>query len=466
MTKTRIEPIEDSVDNGSDIELLPNIAKEPASIIDMTQIDETSEPPKKRRKYSKYSYDDQKYQENTKSEIDYKSLFEAEKQKNKELQKQIKSKNKSKSKKRKKSNRHKQTQKLSKTVSSNTKSKERQSQDKQNEINYKELYEKERDKNYVFEFTIWSLHDFATKLPSANVTIIEWEKGKRFDNFTQRTKEIHHYREIIQSASKYQNAIKNGRFIIENNPIIDDCVYTKKDHDEIQRYFEMNMEGEMDPFIYIKPNNPHKLKRLHTILGIRRVENCVLPQLNGESETFAKRKIDRGVILGQYCGHEMLKEEYFKIYNGTREEAEHYRYLHGTELKLTKINKTIDLFIDPFDKFYRDKRNCQHRKSPLIFINDARFNIKDKELQKSDKQRINCEYVEIMVNGFVAILVRTTKRIKKDETLWISYGPQYDLVMNVQETSDDQKHKMKSGANNIMIPAMPYLCEKDYYRLV
>ena len=64
-----------------------------------------------------------------------------------------------------------------------------------------------------------------------------------------------------------------------------------------------------------------------------------------------------------------------------------------------------------------------------MFINDGRFEIENKELQTMNKSRINCEYIEVLVNGYPAILVRTTKKISKGDTLWIWYGPQYHLVM-------------------------------------
>ena len=43
-----------------------------------------------------------------------------------------------------------------------------------------------------------------------------------------------------------------------------------------------------------------------------------------------------------------------------------------------RINTTIELLIDAFDKFYRDEKYCQFRKSPVMsIVNDLTLMMKD-----------------------------------------------------------------------------------------
>ena len=58
------------------------------------------------------------------------------------------------------------------------------------------------------------------------------------DHFTQRSKQLNKYKQSIESKKKYQKAIKNGQFIIQNNPTNNDCIYNKQDDDEIKQFFD------------------------------------------------------------------------------------------------------------------------------------------------------------------------------------------------------------------------------------
>ena len=86
----------------------------------------------------------------------------------------------------------------------------------------------------------------------------------------------------------------------------------------------MNLEGKINPLITISTN---KLIELDEVIGVRRIQNCELSQLNGQNGAFTKKDVDRGVVLGQYCGVELSKEEYLNTYNGTNEEEMHETYL-------------------------------------------------------------------------------------------------------------------------------------------
>merc|ERR1712228_62102 len=123
------------------------------------------------------------------------------------------------------------------------------------------------------------------------------------------------------------------------------------------------------------------------------------------------------------------------------EEAFHSRYLHGESLfipedlrlnaprrKKRKKNKKrrgkqIEIYIDAFKK----------TQNALTIINDCRANIKSSQLNEDDENRANCEFVSVLVNGWPSILVRTTKKIKKGESLLICYGASYNSVMEINE---------------------------------
>jgi len=133
----------------------------------------------------------------------------------------------------------------------------------------------------------------------------------------------------------------------------------------------------------------------------------------GQKETCAKMDIPSGIILGQYCGNEMLESEFDKVYNVTQS-------IGGTKL-------CIDAFA-----------GCPS--SPLLYINDGRADIFS-EVTADDQARINCEFVEVMCNGWPMVLVRTTKPISAGAVLWIYYGPQFHRVLIEKAFVRDKQKK-------------------------
>ena len=290
--------------------------------------------------------------------------------------------------------------------------------------------------------------------PDVDNESIKWAKNCK-DKSIKRSLQCQNYRNVAQFHPKYQQSINSLDFIIENNPIIKNCKYRKKDRDEIKEYFRLNTEGAINPSIYIKTAAKSKeIKALNKVLGLRQINNCKVSKLNGEIETFTKMDLPKGVILGQYCGDELLKDEWQNLFNGTKQELQHIKYLHGSTLKIKRnyamINgKTIEFFIDPTNKYYQDM-NDEKRKSPLIFINDCRANIEDEELIDIDEERMNCEYIDILVNNWPSILVRTTKNIKAGETLWINYGASYTQVMEEIYFMEDRLRKRQRATENVL----------------
>ena len=92
----------------------------------------------------------------------------------------------------------------------------------------------------------------------SNCKSVNWVKGKRAAKFTQRSKLIQKHQQSIQSTPKRQNTVKKFKFIIENDPIIEDYIYNKKHHAEMQRDFVVNIKVQIDPCSYIDQNKDSK----------------------------------------------------------------------------------------------------------------------------------------------------------------------------------------------------------------
>lgn len=157
--------------------------------------------------------------------------------------------------------------------------------------------------------------------------------------------------------------------------------------------------------------------------------------------------------MGQYSGDEMLRDEFYTIYNGTADEVYHFNYIHGPTVQ--KGERTETVWIDPVDRLYGVGK--KKRQSPLMLINDGRSDIMDQadslsQLSTVSRRRINCEYVELLVNGWPTILVRTTKKIKEGQSLFVWYGPGYSGVMENQELTMDALEKMKKGIQRTLYP--------------
>ena len=294
-----------------------------------------------------------------------------------------------------------------------------------------------------YRFSAISLKHLAVNLPSARINKIEWIKDFKFGHLTMRSSKVHQYKLLIESQTKYSklNEIGNDyHYLIECNPSNSDCKYEENELNDIFNFVSLNHVGNINPNIKYK-NKLNKYKSLNDILGIRVVTNCgEISVLLGQKETFTKMDIDCGVILGQYVGNEMLSKEYDDIYNGTKEEMKHLTFLHGENVKLPN-GKQITINIDGIGA---------GTTSPLLYINDGRKDMEMIPTTRDKQKRINCEYVSVLCNGYPLILVRTTKKIKKNESLWIDYGANYKAVIEIKSQIEDQKNKTKVAVNQIL----------------
>ena len=292
-----------------------------------------------------------------------------------------------------------------------------------------------------------ALKEVGCHLPSATLDVIEWAKDDSV-HFTQRSKELNDYRLNILKQPKYAVLGKN-EYLIENNPLNDE---------EVGHYqFEENILNVMKEFVVKNEGagNLHpevlvnrrwmKYEPLDNVLGFRTIDpsNCVHlcdPKvLEGQRECYAKLDIPNGTILGQYVGNEMTQSEYHKIYNGTREEMRHLSYMHGDTFVLPD-GQRIDIHVDGIGA---------GDTSPFLYINDGRANIREKETAE-DAKRMNVEFIGVLCNGWPMILTRSTKAIRAGQSLWINYGPRFDLVLDEHDLVKQQRDRMQESFDNIL----------------
>ena len=323
--------------------------------------------------------------------------------------------------------------------SANSNEKRGSALDRQNKKMRKVIDKLQRDLE-KYRFAAMALKHVAQRLPFARINEVEWTKctsGSPNTPITLRTVALNRYREDILAQSKYRN-LKLGQYLIENNPSNGDCQYGLERLDQIKLFVEHNHIGNSDPSIKIDQSG--YIEPLSEVAGIRTVEQCKhLKLLEGQLEAYAKFDIPGGVILGQYVGNEMLKPEYYSVYNGTKDECEHATYMHGASLHLSN-GQEIDIYIDGI---------AAGTSTPLLYINDGRVNIREDETA-ADRNRMNAEYVNVLCNGWPLILVMTTKDIKRGDSIWINYGPSYGLVLDSNALMYDQQKKMIRSVDQIL----------------
>ena len=292
---------------------------------------------------------------------------------------------------------------------------------------------KSQQRQEQLRFATMALKHVAEKLPAANINQVEWQKELSFGHLTVRSKSLQKIKIQIQKQTKYAK-LTNGKYLIENNPLNEDCSTYKK---TITKFIELNHIGNINPVIQHKKNKDMSLNELVKTRKVKKCKHC--PILEGQQETYATTDIDKGVILGQYCGNELSQEEYHTIYNGTTSEKDHLTYLHGDTFRFGNT-QDVDFYIDAFG-------GC--KSSALLYINDGRKNILQ-AATANDNKRMNTEYVSVLCNGWPMILVRTTKKIKANSSLWIDYGNRYGLVLDGKALMYDEEQKRITSVKQIL----------------
>eukprot|EP01083_Nonionella_stella_P078765 215741_1 len=302
------------------------------------------------------------------------------------------------------------------------------------------------------KFAIHCLQNTALNLPSARAHTIQWEKQLCFEHLTIRSSCLQAKKEMIQQQQKYAK-LKHGEYLVENNPSNSNCSYSQQELDTIKSFIIENHVGNVNPIIQYQLGIRNTMDN---VLGIRKtakIKNFEI--LEGAKECYAKVNIDKGVILGQYIGNEMLKEEFDQVYNGTREEMHHMTYMFGDTViipdaermnasKKRKLNNgkhciEFEVYIDGI---------AADTSVPLLYINDGRVNM-DVEPTVQDKRRINVEFVSILCNGWPYVMIRSTKKLNKG-SIWVNYGCSYGFVMECKAIVEDAKQKQLRMVRQIL----------------
>ena len=204
-----------------------------------------------------------------------------------------------------------------------------------------------------------AIAEIATHLPSAQIDCLEWAKEVPTPKYlTMRTKEIAECRKLIQAQPKYA-ALDDG-FLVENNALHADNQFKSALLTKIKQFVRDNCIGNTNPSIKLRSD---RRAPLDEVLGIRDIKREQLACremhfLVGEKGVYAKQSIPRDTILGQYVGAEMHKEQFEKMYCGTREEMEHLSFMHGETVQVSD-GQTFDLYVDGIA--------ATSRASPLLY---------------------------------------------------------------------------------------------------
>lgn len=137
----------------------------------------------------------------------------------------------------------------------------------------------------------------------------------------------------------------------------------------------------------------------------------------------------------------------------SRQLQEHCRTVHATTVSRSKSKSKFKKDVsnrkskasscpDDFEvmKLYIDPVLAQSN-SPLLMINDCRANIYEEQLTEEDERRQNCEMISVKVNGWPTTLIRSTRKIEKDEPLYLFYGLQYAKVLEAVDQIKLRKDK-------------------------
>ena len=294
-----------------------------------------------------------------------------------------------------------------------------------------------------------ALKDMGSNLPPPNPGAVEWVKKDESDyHFTVRSKKVHEYRQCVLQQKKYA-VLNDDEFIIENiNHLTNDghrqC--TAEELRVIKDFVVKNKgAGNLHPDILVN-RRWMKYETLDSVLGVQPIDPSKCSHLRnpddlkGHKECFAKLNIPKGTILGQYVGTETTKEEYYKIYNGSRGEERHLVYMHG-DIFVLPDGREVDLYVDGIDA---------GDTSPFLYINDGRADIGGTETTE-DAERINTEFINVSCNGWLMILIQTTKSIKAGDSLWINYGPHYKAVLDELDLIRQSRCRLKESCHNAAV---------------
>lgn len=178
---------------------------------------------------------------------------------------------------------------------------------------------------------------------------------------------------------------------------------TKKAEEPLLTLFETNLEGvwvdqDCVEKVGLGKKWQNKKKNRNQLLKRQQIpkDYTLIPVLREQYGCFAQQSLKRGFELGLYKGHIFTKKNY-DIYG--EENKEDFSIL-------THDSKQRPYVIEPFD-------------DNMVFqwINDGKRN--------SPRNLCNVEFRECQLFGVPLVKVITTKKIEKNEQLFVDYGDEY-----------------------------------------
>ena len=174
--------------------------------------------------------------------------------------------------------------------------------------------------------------------------------------------------------------------------------------------------------------------------------NGNIEHLTGEYGVIAKKRIPELTCIGHYYGDEYLKFEYEAAfpwnYYGKRPDHPYRKKWYYCMQIPDEYNErfglrtNITLAMDGYHSYnYADyvneggqdltKEQSKLKENLEVFVNDAREELFEPELQPMDEIRKNSEFVYCSVDGTVLSFLITMKETKENEQLFVYYGPEY-----------------------------------------
>eukprot|EP01084_Bolivina_argentea_P255462 429685_1 len=296
--------------------------------------------------------------------------------------------------------------------------------------NYKRQLNELRIESEQYRFAAISYKEESTKLPSADMGKIEWEKIENASILILRSQTLDKYKKNVQQKM----GLKEGEYMVENNP--NDVQYDEYELNKYEQYIQKNGIYNHTPQNEYGHN---KYWSQDQQLKIRKVTTAPngLEILIGQNEAAAAHYIKKWTVLGQYIGNELTADEFYKIYNGTEDEKNHMMYRMETILDIN--GEKVEVIIDAFAGY--NNKNILNDKSFLLRINDVRKDLSE-EPTDDEEQLINVRFVSILCNGLPVILVEAVENIKINEALWMSYSCKYGNIFDEFDTINDQTQKM------------------------
>ena len=304
----------------------------------------------------------------------------------------------------------------------------------------------------IFRVTALALKQQASELPEVDYSTVEWKKddacqtsSSQGGNFILRSEEIQRTKQVLFDQTRQQHQDTDAPYVIANNRM--EMQHTDAELKKIKAFLAKNGISASNPTI----SNRKRRMQQHDVLGIRLFEknSSMCPatlgsKLQNDKECFAKCTIAKGVIVGQYIGYEVLDNEWKLLFRGTRTEKSHLTYSMSAPLS-TGSSMIVDGY-----SHYRDSMDAADDSSFLLRINDGRVDLTHPPTMP-DRLRINTRFVSVLCDGFPVILVETTRKIKKDEALWIDYGERYHELFNNFDNIHRRKQKVNEKTKRILM---------------